>query len=219
MKNLLLLFLTSFMIISCNSQTDLETLKFDTDISLTIKDTTKFEKGNDIIFPFLSYTTYKISNYSYGKISLTNYNIKDTAKNSLITYDSNLSLFVDNYQSNKLVGFAIRIEKEDEGNDLFNYIKIKLGKPLMKNIDNEDNHLQSSYLWDDKNGNQLVYITQNTNSFSDGKNSFVATELAIFKRNMTIKPDANNDPERVNKLLEENPKAFDLIEILKSRFY
>jgi uncharacterized protein YcfL len=218
MKKLIFLFIISLMISSCNSQTDLETLKFDTDVSLIIKDTTKFEKGNDIIFPFLSYKTSKISDYSFGKLSLTNYNIKDTAKNSLITYTSDLSLFVDNYKSNRLAGFAIRIKKENEGNDLFNYIKTKLGKPLMENIYNKDNIVQNRFLWDDKKGNQLVYITQNTNSFSDDKNSFVATELAVFKRNMTLKPDENNDPEGIKKLLEENPKAFDLIEILKSRF-
>lgn len=204
---------------SCNSKTDLEKFKFDTDVSLIVKDTTQFEKGSDIIFPLLSYQTYKIKDYSYGKINFTDYNIKDTAKNSLIKYESSLSLLVDDYKSNKLVGYAIRIEKEDEGSNLFKYIKNKLGKPLKQNIYNKDNHVQSSYLWDDKKRNQLIYIKQNTEYFSGHKNRFISTELAFFKRGITFTPDEGNNPENIKKLLEENPNAFDVLEILKSRFY
>jgi hypothetical protein len=217
MKKILLL-LIGLIITSCNSQTDLETLKFDTDVSLRVKDTTMFQKGNDIIFPFLSYETHKIKNYSYGKLNFTNYRIKDKAKNSLIAYESSLSFFVDNYKSNKLLGFAIRIEKEDEGHNLLNFIKNKLGKPLKQNIYDKDNFIQSSYLWDDKKRNQLVYISQNTNYFSGEKNRFLSTELAIFKREIKLTPDEGNNPENIKKILKENPNAFDILEILKSRF-
>ncbi|MBE8725690.1 hypothetical protein C4F50_12110 [Flavobacterium sp. KB82] len=206
------------MITSCNSQTDLEKIKLDTNVSSIVKDSTKFEKENDVIFPFISYETNKVNNYSFGKLSFTNYRIEDTDKNSLINYESRISFFVDNYESNKLLGFAIRIEKEDEGNDLFNYVKNKLGKPLKQNVYNKDNHVQSSYLWDDKARNQLIYIKQNTEYFSNEKNKFISTELAVFKRGLKLNPDEGTDSQKIKNLLDENPNAFDVLEILKNRF-
>lgn len=218
MKNLILLFTITLMITSCNSQTDLEKIKLDTNVSSIVKDSTKFEKENDVIFPFISYETNKVNNYSFGKLSFTNYRIEDTDKNSLINYESRISFFVDNYESNKLLGFAIRIEKEDEGNDLFIYVKNKLGKPLKQNVYNKDNHVQSSYLWDDKARNQLIYIKQNTEYFSNEKNKFISTELAVFKRGLKLNPDEGTDSQKIKKLLDENPNAFDVLEILKNRF-
>ncbi|WP_194138891.1 hypothetical protein [Flavobacterium hungaricum] len=218
MKNLILLFTITLMITSCNSQTDLEKIKLDTNVSSIVKDSTKFEKENDVIFPFISYETNKVNNYSFGKLSFTNYRIEDTDKNSLINYESRISFFVDNYESNKLLGFAIRIEKEDEGNDLFNYVKNKLGKPLKQNVYNKDNHVQSSYLWDDKARNQLIYIKQNTEYFSNEKNKFISTELAVFKRGLKLNPDEGTDSQKIKNLLDENPNAFDVLEILKNRF-
>lgn len=213
-----ILILITLMITSCNSQTDLEKIKLDTNVSSIVKDSTKFEKENDVIFPFISYETNKVNNYSFGKLSFTNYRIEDTDKNSLINYESRISFFVDNYESNKLLGFAIRIEKEDEGNDLFIYVKNKLGKPLKQNVYNKDNHVQSSYLWDDKARNQLIYIKQNTEYFSNEKNKFISTELAVFKRGLKLNPDEETDSQKIKNLLDENPNAFDVLEILKNRF-
>lgn len=221
MKNLLLLFMISSIITSCNSQTDLESLKFDTDVSsiIKVKDTTKFKKDKTLRYGLVAYTTDDIDNFKYGNINFSNLLIKDDAKNSLITYTSDLSFYVDNFNSNKLSGIIIKIENESEGKILLNYMKTKLGKPLLKNIDNEDNHLESSYLWDDKKENQLVYATQYTKYFSGKKNRFISTEVSILKRGMKLTPDEGNNPESIKKILKENPNAFDVLEILKSRFY
>lgn len=221
MKNLLLLFMISTMVTSCNSQTDLETLKFDTDVSSIIKvnDTTKFKKDKTVRYGLVAYTTDDIDNFRYANVDFSKLSIKDDAKNSLITYTSDLSIYVDNFKSNKLSGIIIKIENENEGKSLLNYMKTKLGKPLMKNIDNKDNYLESSYLWDDKKGNQLVYVTQDTKYFSGEKNKFISTEVTILKRGMKLTPDEGNNPESIKKILEENPNAFDVLEILKSRFY
>lgn len=209
------------MVTSCNSQTDLETLKFDTDVSSIIKvnDTTKFKKDKTVRYGLVAYTTDDIDNFRYANVDFSKLSIKDDAKNSLITYTSDLSIYVDNFKSNKLSGIIIKIENENEGKSLLNYMKTKLGKPLMKNIDNKDNYLESSYLWDDKKGNQLVYVTQDTKYFSGEKNKFISTEVTILKRGMKLTPDEGNNPESIKKILEENPNAFDVLEILKSRFY
>jgi hypothetical protein len=211
----------STMVTSCNSQTDLETLKFDTDVSSIIKvnDTTKFKKDKTVRYGLVAYTTDDIDNFRYANVDFSKLSIKDDAKNSLITYTSDLSIYVDNFKSNKLSGIIIKIENENEGKSLLNYMKTKLGKPLMKNIDNKDNYLESSYLWDDKKGNQLVYVTQDTKYFSGEKNKFISTEVTILKRGMKLTPDEGNNPESIKKILEENPNAFDVLEILKSRFY
>lgn len=221
MKNLLLLFMISTIVTSCNSQTDLESIKFDTDVSsiINVKDTTKFKKNKTLRYGLVAYTTNDIDNFKYKNVNFSNLSIKDDAKNSLITYTSELSFYVDNFNSNKLSGIIIKIENESEGKILLNYMKTKLGKPLMKNIDNEDNNLESSYLWDDEKGNQLIYLTQDTKYFSGEKNRFISTEVSILKRGMKLTPDAGNNPESIKKILKENPNAFDVLEILKSRFY
>lgn len=221
MKNLLLLFMISTMVTSCNSQTDLESLKFDTDVSsiINVKDTTKFKKNKTLSYGLVAYTTDDIDNFRYANVNFSNLSIKDDAKNSLIRYTSDLSFYVDNFNSNKLSGIKIKIENESEGKILLNYMKTKLGNPLMKNIDNEDNHLESSYLWDDEKRNQLVYVTQDTKYFSGEKNRFISTEVSILKRGMKLTPDEGNNPETIKKILKENPNAFDVLEILKSRFY
>lgn len=211
--------MTSLIITSCNSQTDLETLKFDTDILSIIKDTTRFEKDESIRYGLVAYVTTDIDNFKYGNVNLSKLVIKDNAKNSLIKYTSNLSFYVDNFKNNKLSGLIIKNENENEGKNLLTHIKTKLGKPLLENLYNKNNHIQSKYLWDDKKGNQLVYITQNTEYYNNDKNRFVSTEVTILKKGIKLNPDPGNNPETIKKILEENPNAFDLLEILKSRFH
>ncbi len=204
---------------SCNSQTDLETLKFDSDISSIVTDTTIFEKDENIRYSFVGYVTTNIDNFKYGDVNLSKLEIKDNVKSSLIKYTSNLSIYVNNFKNNKLSGLIIKIENENEGKNLLSYMKTKLGKPLLQNIYNKDNHIQSKYLWDDKKKNQLVYITQNTEYYNNDKNSFISTEVTILKRGLKLTPDKGNNPESIKKILDENPNAFDVLEMLKSRFY
>ncbi|KAF2332801.1 hypothetical protein [Flavobacterium nitrogenifigens] len=219
MKNFILLFTTIIIMTSCNSQTDLETLKFDSDISSIVTDTTIFEKDENIRYSFVGYVTTNIDNFKYGDVNLSKLEIKDNVKSSLIKYTSNLSIYVNNFKNNKLSGLIIKIENENEGKNLLSYMKTKLGKPLLQNIYNKDNHIQSKYLWDDKKKNQLVYITQNTEYYNNDKNSFISTEVTILKRGLKLTPDKGNNPESIKKILDENPNAFDVLEMLKSRFY
>lgn len=204
---------------SCNSQTDFEKLKFDTDISSIIKDSAKFEKSKFTNYSLAAYTTENIDLFKYGNISFSNLKLKDTKKNSLISYTSEINLYVDNFKSNKFSGIIIKTENENEGKKLSNYIKTKLGKPLLENYYNKKEHLQASYLWDDKKRELLIYLTQDTKYFSDKQNKFISTELTVFKRGLKVLPDEGNNPENIKKILEENPNALDMIEILKSRFY
>ncbi|OXA94371.1 hypothetical protein [Flavobacterium hercynium] len=220
MKKTFFLLTLPLLIISCTTtSTDLETLKFDTDILSIIKDSTKFEKDKNVDYGNVAYVTEEVDIFKYGNVVFSNLKMRDTEKNSLISYTSSISLYVDNFKSNKFSGYILTIENEKEGIELLNYIKGKFGKPLRENIYNKNNHLQSNYLWDDKKRNQVVYISQNTESFSGGKNKFISTELTVLKRGLKLVPDEGTDPEKLKKILEENPNALEVIEILKNRFY
>lgn len=217
MKKVITLFMTSLIIISCNSQTDLETLKLDTNISSTLENT-KFEKDKNIDFGLVAYVTEDIEFFKYGNVNFSNFTIKDNSKNSLIKYSSNLSIYVDNFKSNKLSGIKIEIENEIEGKNLLKYVKSKLGKPLLENIYDQDNQVQSSFLWDDKKNNQLIYINQQTETYNDPEEKFVSTDITILKKGLKMIPSSGNNPENIKKILEENPNAFDVLEVFKSYF-
>lgn len=217
MKQLFLLFIISLIFTSCNSQTDLETLKFGTNISPTIEDT-KFEKDKNIDFGLVAYVTENIENFKYGNVNFSNLTIKDNSKNSLVKYTSNVSIYVDDFKSNNLSGIKIEIKKESEGKNLLKYMKTKLGKPLLENIYDKDNEVQSGYLWDDKKNNQIIYINQQTEYYNDPEERFVSTDITILKKGLKMVPSPENKPENIKKLLEENPNAFDVLEVFKSYF-
>ena len=202
---------------SCNSQTDLATLKIDTNISSTLANT-KFEKEKNIDFGLVTYVTEDIENFKYGNVNFSNHTIKDNSKNSLIKYSSTLSIYVDDFKSNKLSGIKIEIENEIEGKNLLKYVKSTLRKPLLENVYNKDNQVQSGFLWDDKKNNQVVYISQQTEYYNDPEERFVSTDITILKKGLKMIPSLENKPENIKKLLEENPNAFDVLEVFKSYF-
>lgn len=213
--------MTSLSILSCNSRTDLEILKPDQDVSNIIKSIGVFEKKGITDYGSVSYESEKLSNFKFGNVKLSDYNVKADAKNSLVEYSSSISVSVENNNTNKFTGLVLDIEKEDEGINLLNYIKNKLGNPLLKEYENKDNHLQAQYLWDNKKTNELVYIKQHTQYLDDSKNGFVSTQLTIIKKDLKFTPDMSderNTQDNIKKLLDENPNAFDLFEIFKNRF-
>ena len=217
MKQLFLLFIISLIFTSCSSQTDLETLKFGTNISSTIENT-KFEKDKNIDFGLVAYVTEDVENFKYGNVNFSNLTIKDNSKNSLIKYVSNLSIYVDDFNSNNLFGIKIEIKNESEGKNLLKYMKTKLGKPLLENIYDKDNELKSSYLWDDKKNNQVIYINQQTEYYNNPEERFVSTDITILKKGLKMIPSPDNKPENIKKILEENPNAFDVLEVFKGYF-
>ena len=72
---------------SCNSQVDIETLKFNSDISNTI-DIQNMEKESEPNFGQSTYKTYNLNNFKYDDIILNDYILEDKAENSLIKYRS-----------------------------------------------------------------------------------------------------------------------------------
>jgi len=216
-KKILIMLTVVIFATSCNSQVDIETLQFNSDISNTI-DIQNMEKESEPNFGQSTYKTYKLNNFKYDDLILSDYVLEDKAENSLIKYRSSLSFLVDNFNLNKLTGFIIEIHKEDEGKELLKYFKIKLQEPLLQEINEKDKHLQSQYLWDSKEQNVLVYIKQYTEYYDNFKQSFISTKVTILKRGIKLVPDAGSDPENIKNILEENPQAFDVIEILKSSF-
>lgn len=218
MKKLLLQLTICSLIVSCNSKTYIETLKFNSDISSVIKDTTQFKKDKNIDYGLVAYETEDIENFKYGNVDFSNITIKDNSKNSLIKYTSNLSFYVDNFKSNKLSGIVIKIENESEGKKILTFIKTKLGKPLLESVYNKDDHVQSSYLWNNINNNTIIYIKQQTEYYNDPEEKFTSTELNILDKKLKMIPTAGNKPENIKKLLEENPNAFDVLEVFKNYF-
>lgn len=192
-------------------------IKIDTNISSTLENT-KFEKDKNIDFSLVAYITEDIENFKYGNVNFSNLTIKDDSKNSLIKYISSLSIYVDSFKSNKLSGLKFEIKNESEGKSFLKYIKTKLGKPLLENIYDKDNQVQSGYLWDDKKNNQVVYISQQTEYYNDPEEKFVSTDVTILKKGLKMIPSPDNNPENIKKLLEENPNAFDVLEIFKNYF-
>jgi hypothetical protein len=148
----------------------------------------------------------------------SNFIKNDIVNNSLISYQSNIRFLVTDYQSNKFAGFIFVIENKKEGVDLLKYIKNKKGSPVLQDIIDKDNYVQSQYFWYNDNSGFIIYLSQITKSFSKDKNPFISTELTILKKGLKAIPLSNNDPETIKEFLEHNPNGFDLIEIYKSKF-
>lgn len=66
--------------------------------------------------------------------------------------------------------------------------------------------------------NQIIYINQQTEYYNDPEERFVSTDITILKKGLKMVPSPENKPENIKKLLEENPNAFDVLEVFKSYF-
>ncbi|TWP24840.1 hypothetical protein ETU10_02440 [Apibacter muscae] len=112
-------------------------------------------------------------------------------------------------------------EKEQE---LTDYFLSQMGEPIKKYINEkkEKGYLDAKYLWDDLKKNRLVYIyrhhTRDKRGNTEEEIRFVGTIFLIVERGLIFVPNKGTNPETIKKYLEENPKGFEMIEVLKSRF-
>lgn len=173
MKNLILLF--SFLaIVSCNGQTDLESLKFDEKVSDNI---TKGEKETEASYGLLSYKQADVKNYKLGTVSFSEYTVPKGYDYS----NNNLALFVNSYQNNQYLGFILNLAKEDEGKKLIDYLTKTYGNPEKRSTDKTG----AAYFWDASAKNKWIFLTQ-TQELTQDNTKYTNTKLIVVKKGTRV---------------------------------
>lgn len=179
MKNLLLLFMTSLMIISCNSQTDLDSLKFGDNVLTIIKDIKGIEKTREIDYGLLSYETQELENFKFGDVAISKFKIPDS-----YDYGSNkLSMHVDQYDSNKYLGTTLEITNIEESKKILMYLEQKYGKPEKRYQAGDNNG--KAYLWDIEPLKKTILVTQVT-EYTRKNNTYLYTRIVIVKEGIRL---------------------------------
>lgn len=171
-KVLILLFICTF--ISCNSQTDLETLKFDKPIPEDIKKIKDVEKDDNGTYGLKSYRTTELDHFKFGDISFSKYAVPNGYDDAY----SDIYVHVDNFEQNNYLGFSIYITNDREGTDLLNYLKKKLGK-AEERVTGLKNGI--AFVWELKESKQWVLLEQNTENTRDHK-KYLRTRITIVKQ-------------------------------------
>ncbi|MGR3856479.1 hypothetical protein [Chryseobacterium indologenes] len=179
MKNLILLF--SFLaIVSCNGQTDLESLKFDEKVSDNI---TKGEKETEANYGLLSYKQADVKNYKLGTVSFSEYTVPKGYDYS----NNNLALFVNSYQDSQYLGFILNLAKEDEGKKLIDYLTKTYGNPEKRSTDKTG----AAYFWDVPAKNKWIFLTQDQELALDNT-KYTNTKLIVVKKGTRV--ENSSDP-------------------------
>lgn len=196
MRRLVLLFMITTVITSCNSQTDLETLKYNESVLEIIKNTKEIEKDQDAIYGLKSYRTEELQNFKFGDVSLSKYSVPDG-----YAYGTcNLYIHIDNYEVSKYLGFTLNITKEEEEKRLLMYLKKKYGNPENRNTGGNG----ISLFWNVKQSDQWIFLSQNKeNTRKD--NEYLCTTITIVKQGTRI--ENLNDP-KVFTILESFNMAY-----------
>lgn len=173
MKNLILLF--SFLaIVSCNGQTDLESLKFDEKLPDNIL---KGEKDTEANYGLLSYKQAKVNNYKLGTASFSEYAVPKGYDYS----NNNLALFVNSYQNNQYLGFILNLAKENEGKKLIDYLTKTYGNPEKRSTDKTG----AAYFWDASAKNKWIFLTQ-TQELTQDNTKYTNTKLIVVKKGTRV---------------------------------
>lgn len=178
MKKLHILVLLCTTFISCNSQTDLQALKFDAPIPEQIKKIKEIEKDENGSYLLPSYRTNALDNFKFGDVSFSKYTVPngyDDAYNEIYVH-------VDNFNQNKYLGFTISITNDNESKALLNYLKKKLGKGEERGTGLKNG---IALVWEVKESNQWVLLVQNSANTRDSK-KYLETELTIVKQGTRV---------------------------------
>jgi hypothetical protein len=175
MKKITLLFMTSLIIMSCNSQSvDLELLKFDQQIPVSILNIKKIKEDTDVTYGLSSYRTDELQNFKFGDVTFSKYSVPNGYDDGY----SEIYVHVDNYKENKYLGFSINIANEKEGIALLNYFKKKYGTPEERYTGLVNG---KALVWKVKE--QWVLLLQNTENTRDDK-KYLTTEVTIVKQGL-----------------------------------
>lgn len=220
MKSTIIFILSSLLIMSCSAQQiDLETISYDKELKLTVSNINDFKKDREIETSMYAYKTNDINKFRVNNIGLTNHKFDN------VTYEeaSSVYLLVDNYNTNNFIGYVLRITEEKQAANLIRYFRKKLGEPFKKReyTRKEAYYEDALYLWQSEQ-DKITFIKKHTEKTKDQKTNkdvkVTSAEIVVIKKGLSVTPNEDTDPEKLENLLKENPRAFELIEVFKSRF-
>jgi hypothetical protein len=188
--------MATILIPSCNSQTDLENLVNDEDISKIIKDFKQIEEVTEPNYGLLSYETKDIQNFKFGNITFSNYSVKDG-----YDYGSNsINICVENYESKKYLGSILNIVKEDEAKKLLAYLEKKHGNSEKR----ETGGNGIALFWEVKQSNQWIFLLQDTEHTREHI-PYLSTKVIFVKQGVRIE---NSKDSNVFSILDNFNLAY-----------
>ncbi|KAF2082611.1 hypothetical protein [Flavobacterium sharifuzzamanii] len=185
MEKLLLLLVIGSINISCNSQTDLERLKFDKSIPEDIKKIKDVEKDDNGTYGLKSYRTNQLDYFKFGEVNFSKYAVPNGYDDAY----SDIYIHVDNFEQNNYLGFSTSITNDKEAEDLLNYLKKKFGKPEERTTGLENG---IALVWELKESKQWVLLEQNTENTRDHK-KYLNTEFTIVKQGTRMLNSKNSE--------------------------
>ncbi|KAF2332802.1 hypothetical protein [Flavobacterium nitrogenifigens] len=199
MKKLLLLIICSINV-SCNSQTDLDAIKFDDNVINIIKDIKDVEKTRETNFGLLSYETNELQNFKFGNTSISKYKVPESYE-----YGNNrLDIHVDQYNSNKYIGITLEITNLEESNKILEYLEQKYGKPEKRYQAGDNNG--KAYLWDIKPLKKVILVTQVT-EYTRKDKSYLSTRIVVAKKGIRLEnSDDSKFPTITDQIQYLHPK-------------
>ena len=182
-KTIYILILLTTMV-SCNSQIDLEKLNYDENVLVKLKDSKEIQKDQDAIYGLLSYKTDELEGFKFGEVSFSKYSMENG-------YDADyndLQLYVDDYKTNKFLGFTIELVNQEECKKLTDYLKKKYGNPEL----HESSYSPEAYVWNNENLNQLILINHENRETRDGK-KFLFLRCTIIKKGVRVENSSDSN--------------------------
>lgn len=176
--------MTSVIVSSCTSQTDLESLVNDQDIPVLLKNTIEVHEIADPDYGLLCYDTKEAQNFKFGSVAFSKFSLKDG-----FDYSSNsVKICVDNHQSKRYLGTIINLVKEDEGKELATYLNNKYGNPEQR--DTGENGI--ALFWNVDEKNQWIFLIQNT-EYTRKKDSYLSTKVIVIKQGVRVENSNDSD--------------------------
>jgi hypothetical protein len=183
MKKIILIVMASLIITSCNSQTDLETLKTQQDISEVIKEIKNMEKTTDADYGLATYDTEDLQNFKFGDISLSKYSMPDGYSYSV----NSLSIHVDEFGSNKFLGVTINIVKKDEAEKMLLYLTEKYGTPNNRETAGNGKAL----FWNVSKSKKWIFFTTQKD-YTRKNSTYTSTKIMIIEEGIRVGNSKDN---------------------------
>lgn len=196
MKKSILLLTVVLILTSCNSQTNLEVLKYDEPFLEIIKNTKELGKDQDVIYGLKSYRTDNLKDFKFGDVSFSKY----VMPNAYNADYNDLYIHVDNYENNNFIGFTAELVNKEEGEKLFLYLKQKYGNPEFRQPREGYKYQkgEGNYIWDNNNLDYWILLSQTPRLKKDGS-KFIYSRCVIIKKGTRVE---NSSDKKVFTVLE-----------------
>ncbi|TWP29896.1 hypothetical protein ETU09_02630 [Apibacter muscae] len=195
MKKLLSLLFCIFLMVSCQSQIDLEGLTPGEDISTLAKNLKETREDREPNYGLLGYRTENLDQYKFGEVSFSKYELPD---GNVADY-SDSYLFVDNFKKNRYLGFRLLLVNEKEGNQLLDYLRKQYGEPEVHEGSGKD----KAYVWYVKD--QWILFNQKYGRKNQKGENFTSTYCMFVKQGTRVE---NSTDPKVFTILESFNMAY-----------